>query len=131
VILWKQYSGRNFSGFFQCFPPGSCQKAKEAGRNPPEKSEKFPVGVLLPCSSDFRCFPEGYGDFPVSFLQDPVVGVIDLGNSTVFITEEERTRNTLQNGDFSYPLFWTFQITTTDPNTQDKIIIYKRKISIQ
>jgi hypothetical protein len=60
-----------------------------------------------------------------------VAGIINLGNSTVFITEEERTRNTLQNGDFSYPLFFTFQITITDPNTQDKIIIYERKISIQ
>ncbi len=35
-----------------------------------KKSGQFWVGILLPCSSDFRCFPAGSGDFPASFLQD-------------------------------------------------------------
>jgi hypothetical protein len=34
-------------------------------------SGQFSVGILLPCSSDFRCFPAGSGDFPASFLQNP------------------------------------------------------------
>jgi hypothetical protein len=45
VILWKQYSGRKFFGFF----------------------------------------PAGYGDFPSSFLQDPVAGIIDLGIKDLLI----------------------------------------------
>jgi hypothetical protein len=27
-----------------------------------KKSRQFPAGILLPCSSDFRCFPAGSGD---------------------------------------------------------------------
>jgi hypothetical protein len=38
---------------------------------------KFRTGILLPC---FRCFPAGSGDIPASFLQDPVAGMIDLGD---------------------------------------------------
>jgi hypothetical protein len=45
------------------------------------KSGQFPVGILLPCSSDFLCFPAGSGDFLVSFLRDPVAGIMDLGIS--------------------------------------------------
>ncbi len=71
VILWKQYSGRKFFGFFRWFSAGSCRKAQEVDRNRMEKSGQFRVGILLPCSSDFRCFPAGSGDFPGSFLQDP------------------------------------------------------------
>ncbi len=44
-----------------------------------KKSENFPAGILLPCCSDFRCFPAGYVDFSASFLQDPVAGIIGLG----------------------------------------------------
>ncbi|CAF1231710.1 unnamed protein product, partial [Adineta ricciae] len=43
----------------------------ETDRNSPEKGAKFPVGILLPCSSDFRCFPVGSGVFSAAFLQDP------------------------------------------------------------
>jgi hypothetical protein len=39
---------------FLCFPAGTGQKSSE-------KSEKFPVGILLPLSSDFWCFPAGIG----------------------------------------------------------------------
>jgi hypothetical protein len=28
-----------------------------------KKSEKFPVGILLPRSGDFRCFPAGTGPY--------------------------------------------------------------------
>ncbi len=72
VILWKQYSGRKFFGFFfRWFSAGSCRKAQEVGRNRPEKSGQFRVGMLLPCSSDFQCFPAGSGDFSASLLRDP------------------------------------------------------------
>jgi hypothetical protein len=63
--------------FFARFLPESTGSWQEStGR----KTKNFPAGILLPCSSDFRCFPAGYGDFPASFLQDPVAGIIDLGN---------------------------------------------------
>ncbi len=62
---WKQYSGREFRGFFpvdsnnfQCFPAGSVRKSSE------KKSGKFPTGILLPCSKYFPSFPAGSGDFP-------------------------------------------------------------------
>ncbi len=35
---------------FLYFPAGSVRKS----------SEKFPAGILLPYSSDFRCFPAGF-----------------------------------------------------------------------
>jgi hypothetical protein len=69
---WKQYSSRKFSGFLQvdfenfpCFSPGSI------GKNP--------AGILLPCLRYFSCFAAGSGDFPASFLPDPVAGTINLG----------------------------------------------------
>ncbi|CAM4838489.1 unnamed protein product [Rotaria magnacalcarata] len=31
----------------------------------------FLTGILLPCSSDFPCFPAGYGDFPAYSLEYP------------------------------------------------------------
>jgi hypothetical protein len=36
-----------------------------------KKSGRFLIGILLPYSSDFQCFPAGSGDFPASFLQNP------------------------------------------------------------
>jgi hypothetical protein len=76
---WKEYSGREFSGFFSVdsdkfhwFPPGSVWKSSE-------KSGKFQAGILLLCSRYSPCFPAGSGDFPASFLQDPVAGTIALG----------------------------------------------------
>jgi hypothetical protein len=35
-------------------------------------SGKFPTVLLLSCSRYFPCFPGGSGDFPASFLEDPV-----------------------------------------------------------
>ena len=65
VILCKQYSDRKFFGFFPMISgrfllesTGSWQKSTG------KKSGQFSVGILLPRSSDFRCFPAGSGDFP-------------------------------------------------------------------
>jgi hypothetical protein len=59
---WKQYSDRKFAGFFsggfQLIP---CAFREEPVRNHRKKSENFPVGILLPRSSDFWCFPAGIG----------------------------------------------------------------------
>ncbi len=52
-------------------------------------------------------------------------------NSKLFITIEGRSRDRLINKDVAYQLFCTFHISTTDPNTNDKILVYERKISIQ
>jgi hypothetical protein len=52
-----------------------------------KKFEKIPAGILLSCSGDFWCFPAGYVDFPASFLQDPVGGIIDLGRFHTVSTE--------------------------------------------
>jgi hypothetical protein len=57
-----------FSDDFRPIPVGKHRKLTGIHR---KKSEQFPVGILLPCSSDFRCFPAGSGDFPASFLHDP------------------------------------------------------------
>ncbi len=53
---------------FRPVPAGKYSKLTGIHR---KKSRRFPVGILLPCFSDFRCFPAGSGDFPASFLQDP------------------------------------------------------------
>jgi hypothetical protein len=50
---------------FLLFPSG-------IGHESLEKSGNFPAEILLPCSSDFRCFPAGYDDFPAPFLPVPV-----------------------------------------------------------
>jgi hypothetical protein len=47
-----------FSGGFLSI---SCAFRQEPVGNHRKKSEKFPVGILLPRSSDFRCFPAGTG----------------------------------------------------------------------
>ncbi len=51
---WKQYSGRKFFGIF---PVNSCQLPVLSGRKRSEiirkKSEKVPVGILLPSSGVF------------------------------------------------------------------------------
>ena len=59
---------RIFSDDFRPVPAGKHRKLTGIHR---KKIRKFPVGILLPCSGDFRCFPAGSGDFPASFLQDP------------------------------------------------------------
>ena len=59
---------RIFSDDFRSVPAGKHRKLAGIHR---KKSGQFPAGILLPCSSDFRCFPAGYGGFPASFLQDP------------------------------------------------------------
>ncbi len=47
-----------FSGGFLSI---SCAFRQEPAGNHRKKSEKFPVEILLPRSSDFRCFPAGTG----------------------------------------------------------------------
>ncbi len=56
------------SDFFRWFPAENHRKLTGIHQ---KKSGQFPIGILLPCSSDLRCFPAGSGDFPASFLQDP------------------------------------------------------------
>ena len=57
---WKQYSDRKFLDFFPVdfsrFPALSSRNRSEIMG---KKSEKFPVRILLPCSSDFRCVSAG------------------------------------------------------------------------
>jgi hypothetical protein len=50
----------NFSGGFQSI---SCAFRQEPAGNHRKKAEKFPTGILLPRSSDFRCFPAGTGPY--------------------------------------------------------------------
>ncbi len=62
---WKQYSSRNFLGFFPMisdrFPQESTGNSQEfIGKN-------FPPEYCF----HFRCFPAGYSDFSAPFLQDP------------------------------------------------------------
>ncbi len=59
---------RIFSNDFRSVPVGKHRRLVGIHR---KKSENFLVGILLPCSSDFRCFPAGCGDFPSSFLKNP------------------------------------------------------------
>ncbi len=58
VILWKQYSGQKFFGFFPMlsaqFLPGNTGSWQES-------TGQFPAEILLPCSGDFQCFPAGSG----------------------------------------------------------------------
>jgi hypothetical protein len=66
---------RIFSNAFSPVPAGKHKKLVGIHR---EKSDQLTDGVLLSYSSDLRCFPERYGDFPASFLHDSVAGIIDL-----------------------------------------------------
>jgi hypothetical protein len=52
-------------------------------------------------------------------------------NSKLFIAIEGRSRDRLINKDLDYPLFCIFRISTTDPKTNNEILVYERKISIQ
>jgi hypothetical protein len=56
VIFWKQYSDRNFFGDFRPVLAGKHRKLTGIDW---KKSGQFRVGILLPCPSDFRCFPAG------------------------------------------------------------------------
>ncbi len=67
---------RIFSNAFRPVPTGKHRKLTGIHR---KKFGQFPPGILLPCSSDFQCFPAAYGDFLESFLQDPVARIIGLG----------------------------------------------------
>jgi hypothetical protein len=53
--------------------PGTVGKHRKLIGIYQKKSEKLLAGILLPCSSHFRCFP-------ASFLKDSVAGMTDLGN---------------------------------------------------
>jgi hypothetical protein len=71
---------------FQSIPAGKHRNLIGIYR---KKSGQFPVGVRLPCSSNFLWFPAGSSDFFASFLQDPVAGIIDLGKPTLNLQEEK------------------------------------------
>ncbi len=74
--VFRPENFRIFSDDFRPVPAGKRRKLTGIHR---KKSGQFPVGILLPCSSDFRCFPAGSGDFRESIQRDPVPGIIDLG----------------------------------------------------
>ncbi len=59
---------RIFSDDFRPVPAGKHRKLTGICR---KKSGRFLIGILLPYSSDFQCFPAGSSDFPASFLQNP------------------------------------------------------------
>jgi hypothetical protein len=76
---WKQYSGREFPGFFpvdsnnfQCFPAGSVRKSSENSR--PEYCFHVP-GISRVFLQDPVTFPH----LSWKILRDPVAGTIDLG----------------------------------------------------
>ncbi len=73
----------NFRIFSDDFRPVPAEKHRKLTGIHRKKSGQFEVGILLLCSSDFRCFPAGSGDFPESFLRDPVAGIVDLGSILV------------------------------------------------
>ncbi|CAF1437509.1 unnamed protein product, partial [Rotaria sordida] len=60
-----------------------------------------------------------------------MVTLTSKNNSKLFVAIEERSRDRLINKDFEYPLFCIFRISTTDPKTDDEILVYERKILIQ
>ncbi len=51
----------NFRIFSDDFRPVPAGKHGELTGIHRKKSGQFPVGILLPCSSHFRCFPAGSG----------------------------------------------------------------------
>jgi hypothetical protein len=67
----------------------SCAFLQELAGNDRKKSEKFPAGILLPCSSDFRCFPAGTGPYFLTW-----VPLLDLPHLREF--SDENYRKTLQ-----------------------------------
>ena len=66
--VFRSENFRTFSGDIQPVPAGKYRKLAGIRRKNPAV---FLTGILLPRSSDFRCFPGGYGDYPASFLQYP------------------------------------------------------------
>ncbi len=56
---------RIFSGGFLS---NSCVFRQELAGNHRKKSEKFQAGILLPCSSDFRCFPAETGPYLLTWV---------------------------------------------------------------
>jgi hypothetical protein len=77
----------NFRIFSDDFRPTSRRKAQKIGLNPPEKSLKIPIGILLPIPAISGAFLQNPVTFPLvsrMFRWDPVAGMFDLGQS-VFI----------------------------------------------
>ncbi len=56
--------------------PISCAFLQELAGNDRKKSEKFPAGILLPCSSDFRCFPAGTGPYFLTWVYEWFFGTL-------------------------------------------------------
>ncbi len=67
---------RKLEAVFRWISTNSSAFRQDPSGNHRKKSGALPTGILLACS---RYFPEGSGDFPVSFLEDPVAGTIELG----------------------------------------------------
>ncbi|CAF3355466.1 unnamed protein product [Rotaria socialis] len=59
---------RIFSSDFRSIPAGKHRNLAGIRRKNPTV---FLIGILLPCFSDFQCFPAGNGDFPAYFLEYP------------------------------------------------------------
>ena len=90
---WKQYSNRKIFGFF---PMISDRFLLESTGNWSEstgkKSNKFPVGILLPLpaiSGAFLWDPVTFPHLSCRIMWDPVAGMFDLG----LCTNEKQTIN--------------------------------------
>jgi hypothetical protein len=59
MILWENsIPGGNFSDFSDDFLMENRGSSQEStGKKP----EQYPTGILFPYSSNFRCFPAGFG----------------------------------------------------------------------
>ncbi len=54
----------NFPDFSRWIPTTSSAFRQDLSGNHRKKSWKFPIGILLPCSRYFPCFPEGSSGLP-------------------------------------------------------------------
>jgi len=93
----------------------------------PGNSDDFVEAVFRPenfriFSDDFRCFSAGSGDFPASFRQDLVGGIIDLGRNAIVVVSTKLT-------DFPNILYGilckTLPVTPTINVNTDKNIVGK------
>jgi hypothetical protein len=52
-------------------------------------------------------------------------------NSNIFLAMKKSSQDRLGQMDFIYPLNCTFIVHTIDPETNEKVFVYDRKISVQ
>ncbi len=72
--------------FFRWFPTGSCQKAQEIDRNPPEKIQQISVGNTASTSGYFGAFlqdPVTFSLLSCRIRRDPAAVIFDLGKYDV------------------------------------------------